>query len=70
MRWNHPRLGFVPPLEFLPLAEDAGLLDPLGGNRERHPSGMFIQARPTTSYGGTSEIQRGIIAKNVLGLPG
>ena len=50
--------------------EYAGLLDPIGGNRELHPSGMFIQARPTTIYGGTSEIQRGIIAKNVLGLPG
>jgi diguanylate cyclase (GGDEF)-like protein len=29
VRWNHPRLGFVPPLEFLPLAEDAELMDPL-----------------------------------------
>jgi alkylation response protein AidB-like acyl-CoA dehydrogenase len=50
--------------------ENAGLLDPIGGNRELHPSGQFIQARPTTIYGGSSEIQRGIIAKNVLGLPG
>ena len=50
--------------------ENAGLLDPIGGNRELHPSGMFIQARPVTIYGGSSEIQRGIIAKNVLGLPG
>ncbi len=50
--------------------EQAGLLDPIGGNRELHPSGMFIQARPVTIYGGSSEIQRGIIAKNVLGLPG
>ncbi len=29
VRWNHPRLGKVPPLEFLPLAEDAELMDPL-----------------------------------------
>ncbi len=29
VRWNHPRLGYVPPLEFLPLAEDAELMDPL-----------------------------------------
>jgi EAL domain-containing protein (putative c-di-GMP-specific phosphodiesterase class I) len=28
-RWPHPRLGYVPPLEFLPLAEDADLMDPL-----------------------------------------
>jgi diguanylate cyclase (GGDEF)-like protein len=26
IRWAHPRLGFVPPLEFLPLAEEAGLM--------------------------------------------
>ena len=26
VRWIHPRLGFVPPLEFIGLAEDAGLM--------------------------------------------
>jgi alkylation response protein AidB-like acyl-CoA dehydrogenase len=50
--------------------EHAGLLEPMEGNRELHPSGMFIQARPTTIYGGSNEIQRNIIAKGVLGLPG
>lgn len=29
LRWSHPRLGFIPPLEFLPLAEEAGLMRPL-----------------------------------------
>ena len=29
VRWQHPRLGFVPPLEFIALAEDAGLMDAL-----------------------------------------
>jgi diguanylate cyclase (GGDEF)-like protein len=29
LRWRHPRLGFVPPLDFLPLAEEAGLMRPL-----------------------------------------
>lgn len=29
VRWNHPRLGFVPPLEFIALAEDAGLMGDL-----------------------------------------
>ncbi|MDA8049778.1 MAG: acyl-CoA dehydrogenase family protein [Rhodospirillales bacterium] len=50
--------------------ENAGLLEPMGGNRELHPSGLFIQSRPTTIYGGSNEIQRNIIAKNVLELPG
>ena len=29
VRWPHPRLGLIPPLEFLPLAEEAGLMGPL-----------------------------------------
>jgi alkylation response protein AidB-like acyl-CoA dehydrogenase len=49
--------------------EAAGLGDPLFGDRGLNPSGQFLQARPTTIYGGTAEIQRGIIAKQVLGLP-
>jgi alkylation response protein AidB-like acyl-CoA dehydrogenase len=49
--------------------ENAGLLAPMDGNDELHPGGVFLQARPTTIYGGSSEIQRNIIAKNVLELP-
>lgn len=30
---------------------------------------VTIQARPTTIYGGSNEIQRNIISKNVLGVP-
>jgi alkylation response protein AidB-like acyl-CoA dehydrogenase len=48
--------------------ENAALLDPMEGNRDLHPSGLFIQARPSTIYGGSNEIQRNILAKNVLGL--
>ena len=49
--------------------ENAGLLYPMEGNRQTHPAGQFIDARPYTIYGGSSEIQRNILAKNVLGLP-
>jgi alkylation response protein AidB-like acyl-CoA dehydrogenase len=49
--------------------ENAGLLEPIAGNSEMHPSGQFIQARPATIYGGSNEIQRNILAKNVLMLP-
>jgi len=50
--------------------ENAGLFGPIGGNRDLNPTGIYIQARPSSIYGGSNEIQRNIVAKNVLNLPG
>lgn len=54
------------------IAGEAGSLDvpfSFGSGGEVHVANLFFASRPMTIYGGTSEIQRNILAKAVLKLP-
>lgn len=49
--------------------EAAALLDPIPEDAALYPAGLFIQSLCATIYGGSNEIQRNILAKQVLDLP-
>jgi diguanylate cyclase (GGDEF)-like protein len=49
VRWEHPERGRVPPLEFIPIAEENGLIEPIGRwvlEHACHQAAQWYHARP------------------------
>ncbi len=74
VRWNHPERGMVPPMEFIPLAEETGLIVSIGRwvMEEACKQGVLLQERFPMSEGlhmavnlSARQLQRPEIAQDV-----
>lgn len=45
IRWNHPELGLIPPSDFIPVAEDTGMIIPIGKWMKKTVCEQFIKWR-------------------------
>src|SRR5208283_5133545 len=44
-RWRHPKLGYVPPSEFIPIAEETGLIVAIGDWAFRRAAAQALRWR-------------------------
>ena len=52
-RWEHPRQGFIPPAEFIPIAEETGIINELGAMILRQSCARMVELsrdRPETRH--------------------
>ena len=49
--------------------ETAAYREPEGGDPQLHAAGTWLAARPTTIFGGSTEVMRNMLARSVLDLP-
>ena len=47
LRWKHPKLGFISPADFIPIAERSGLINQLG---------LYVISKATADFKGINEI--------------
>jgi PAS domain S-box-containing protein len=56
VRWRHPQRGLVPPVEFIPIAEECGLIDALGGFVLESACNQFMQWQHSLGAAGPAQL--------------
>ena len=77
VRWQHPQRGLVPPFEFIPFAEESGLIEPLGSYVLREActqmrawhTGLDVQPRLAVNVS-AREFQRTDVCAQVAAITG